>query len=504
MKICKFVAIYIASLKNRLVHIALFCLFVNQIVAQDWKWWPLGITHKPMSGDSLYYMTDILGVASSGKYAPFWLQSNRHGNISASPYSGNLSVGIWKPATQVRRWYDYDFALQLTGRLQSDIPTPFSPYQHLGTGYFNQLYAHVRLYFIDITAGIKPLVYESIDPSLSSGSMILSGNSQPLPRVTIGIDDYVPFPGLFGYMELKGGFSYAWMPDDVYIKGCRLHHKFIGFRFGGKLPVNLSYEFHHAAEWGGHSPVYGNVGSDFRSFLNVMLAQSGGNMANDQLNAQGNHVGSQQLALTAKGKDWKVTAYWQNFFDDNFAFLGLGQNLPDGIWGVSIQQIKWPWVEGITYEYMNTTDQSGPWHDRDGLCYGANDSYYRNSVFQNGWNYFYRSMGTPFITSPLYNEDGTIFTLNSRVRVHHIGIRGDIYGFKYRILCSYARNFGNDNTSKVLLSTNTASLLEITKHIEKAWGLDFGVSLATDFGNQFGNQVGAMFTIRKQGIITQW
>ena len=90
------------------------------------------------------------------------------------------------------------------------------------------------------------------------------------------------------------------------------------------------------------------------------------------------------------------------------------------------------------------------------------------------------------------------------MRVHHIGIRGDIYGFKYRILCSYARNFGNDNTSKVLLSTNTASLLEITKHIEKAWGLDFGVSLATDFGNQFGNQVGAMFTIRKQGIITQW
>ena len=90
------------------------------------------------------------------------------------------------------------------------------------------------------------------------------------------------------------------------------------------------------------------------------------------------------------------------------------------------------------------------------------------------------------------------------MRLHHVGIRGDIYGFKYRLLCSYAQNFGNDNTSKLQLSTNTATLLEVHKHVEKAWGLDFGISLAGDFGTQFGNQFGAMLTIRKQGIITQW
>jgi hypothetical protein len=72
------------------------------------------------------------------------------------------------------------------------------------------------------------------------------------------------------------------------------------------------------------------------------------------------------------------------------------------------------------------------------------------------------------------------------------------------MLCSYARNYGNDNTSKLLLSTNTAALLEINKHVEKAWGLDFGIALACDFGSQFGHQVGAIFTIRKKGIITQW
>ena len=491
-------------MKNKILLYFILTCITFPTLAQDWQWWPLGLTHNNLRGDSLYYTAEVLGVASSGSYAPFWLQSNHHGNISAAPYSGNISAGIYKPATQAQRWYDYDFAIQLTGRVQSSIPTSFAPYAKTLTGYFNQLYAHLRLYFIDITAGIKPIVYESIDPQLSSGSMIFSGNSQPLPRITIGIDNYVPFPGLYGYMELKGGITHAWMPDNVYIQGCNLHHKFVGFRFGGDLPVNISYEFHHAAEWGGISPVFGDVGSDFQSFLNVFTAQSGGTMANDQMNAQGNHVGSQQLALTAKGKGWNVTAYWQNFFEDNFAFLGLGQNLPDGIWGISVQQTRWPWIEGLTYEYVNTTDQSGPWHDRDGLCYGANDKYYQNSVFRNGWNYFYRSMGTPFITSPFYNTDGTTYTLNSRARVHHLGIRGDIHDFKYRALCSYVRNFGNDNTSKQLLSINWAMLLEVTKHVEQAWGLDFALSIGADFGSQFGNQIGILFSIRKHGVITQW
>ena len=499
------VVIYIVSMRsNVLLHIVFMCMIAYPTWAQDWRWWPLGLTHENLQGDTLCYAADILGVASSGDYAPFWLQSNRNGNISASPYSGNLSVGIYKSAMQTRRWYDYDFAVQLTGRVQSHLPTQFSNYKQICTGYFNQLYAHIRLYFVDITVGIKPLIYENIDPLLCSGSMLLSGNSQPIPRITIGIDNYMPFPGLYGYMEIKGGVTYGWMPDDIYIKNCRYHHKFVGLRFGGKLPVNLSYEFHHAAEWGGDSPIYGDVGSDVNSFFNVFTAKSGGTMSNDLKNAQGNHVGSQQLALTTKGEGWNVTAYWQNFFDDNFAFLGFGQNLPDGIWGVSMQQNHWQWIEGFTYEYMNMTDQSGPWHDRDGLCFGGNDSYYRNSVFQNGWNYFYRSMGTPFITSPLYNADGTIYTLNSRVRLHHVGIRGNVFGFKYRFLCSHAQNFGNNNSSKQVLSTNTAMLLEITKYVEKAWGLDFSIALAGDLGNQFNNQFGAMLTIRKQGIITQW
>lgn len=483
-------------MKNKLLLIGLLlsaCVGAREL---SWKWWPTGLQDSvPAGQDTLRWTMGIHAVASSGKYAPFWLISNTNGDVSSSPYSGNLTAGIYKEAVHDARWWDYDFGVQLTGRAE---------YPKTGTGYFNQLYAHVRLFIFDITAGIKPMIYETQDSLLSMGSLIFSGNSHPLPHITVGIDRYVAFPGLFGYLEIKGGLTHAWLPDNVYVRDAFVHHKFAALRVGGRLPVNISYEFHHAAQWGGYSPVYGDLGNDWTAYTNAFLARAGGSMYNDKANAQGNHVGSQQLMLTGKGKGWEVSAYWQNVFEDNFAFIGNGQNIADGLWGICMKQTRWPFIQGVTYEFLNTTDQSGPWHDRDGLCYAGNDGYYQNHVYQNGWNYFYRSMGTPFITSPLYNEDGTVHTLNSRVRVHHIGVRGDIYGFQYRVKASYARNYGNDVTSREVLSDNTALLLEVNKHVEQAWGLDFGFRLAADFGSQWGNQIGGMITIRKNGLICNW
>lgn len=472
----------------------------------SWSWWPTGIRDDVSAGaGTLRWLAGVSAVASSGRYAPFWLQSNTHGDVSPSPFSGNLTAGIYKEAVHPERWWDWDCGVQMTGRVQAPIAdSPFENQRRYGTGYFNLLYAHVRFYIFDITAGIKPMIYETQDTALSMGSLVFSGNSQPLPHITIGIDRYVPFPGCYGYFEIKGGLTHAWQPDNIYIRGCMIHHKFAALRFGGRLPVNISYEFHHAAQWGGVHPVYGPLGSDWRSFVHVLLAQAGGTLRTDQLNAEGNHVGSQQLMLTCKGSGWEVNAYWQNFFEDNFAFIGTGQNIADGLWGISMKQRRWPFIEGVTYEFLNTTDQSGPWHDRDGLCYAGNDQYYRNGVFRNGWNYFYRSMGTPFISSPLYNNEDIIYTTNSRVRVHHFGVRGDIYGFRYRIKASYARNYGNDNTSRVLLSDNTALLLELSKEVPQAWGLEFGLRLAADIGTQWGRQFGAQVSVRKTGVLCKW
>ena len=86
------------------------------------------------------------------------------------------------------------------------------------------------------------------------------------------------------------------------------------------------------------------------------------------------------------------------------------------------------------------------------------------------------------------------------MRTHYVGVAGDIYGYQYRVMASYTRNWGTYK-QPIARNENTAVMLEVTKHVEQAWGLDFGVRLAADFGSQFGNQFGALITVAKRGII---
>lgn len=480
------------GLKNKYIIVILLYAWAYSLSAQQWDWWPLAINDTTLYADTILYQAYISALGSSGREVPFLLRANHHGNIAQAPYSGNLSVGIIKSANCPARWWDYDFGVQLTGRLMSEpmINSKTTPSTTL-TGYFEQLYAHTRLYVIDITAGILPMVYGSQSSKLSMGGLLFSGNAHPVPRITIGIDDYVAIPGSFGYAEIKGGLTYGWPYDHSEVQKTKLHHKFIGLRLGGTLPFTIAYEIHHAAQWGGYKETI-DYGNTFADFWNVFLFRSGGITISDQLNAQGNHIGFQEITLEYKCKEWRVKAYWQSIFEDmSAAFIGFGTNVADGLWGVNIQQNQWPFINQFTYEFLNTTSQSGPLHDKDGLVFAGRDSYYTNSAYPQGWTYFSNIIGNPYLQ-----------THNSRVRAHMVGISGNIYGYTYRVIASYVDNYGT--YKKPIYSNNTALLLEVNRRIEKAWGLEFGIALSTDIWTQYGNQFGVMLTIRKQGIIAQW
>lgn len=484
----------------------------NEGLPLSWDWWPIAIYTIPdeESRDSLSAFFSLQGLVSTGSYAPFLLHSNTRGMTAHTPYSGNIAIGLHKEATAPHRWYDYDFHLTALARCYNAVAAPFALDMPAGAAWrygsisLSEVYAHVRLFVFDLTAGIAPISSSIIDEPLSMGSLLFSDNAPSTPRISIGIDRYTAFPGCYGYLELKGGLTHAWLTGDSYVRGTMLHYKHIGLRLGGRLPVNLTYECHHAAQWGGQHPVYGDLGNNMHAYVNAFFARAGGSMLNDQLNAQGNHLVSQQLMLTGKGSDWRVDAYWQNLSEDNLIFLGFGQNIADGLWGVRLKLDKWPWVQGVVYEFLNTTDQSGPWHDRDGLCYAGSDNYYRNGVYRGGWSNYMHTIGNPYLTSPLYNTDGTLYSLNTRVRVHRVGLRGDIYGFGYRLLASYARNYGNSQYQVRPLSDNCALLLDVHRLVPQAWNLDFGIRLAADIGSQFGNTFGAQLTIRKDVSICKW
>lgn len=473
----------------RLKVIGFMLLLSAQMYA--WDWWPLPMAQPDTCRDSLYYVGSVQALSSSGPEAPSLLWHNTYGTVSQLPHSGTISLGIVKPATRPSRWFDYNFGVVLDGRFGSGQAG--SGRKDI-SGYFRQLYAHTRLYVVDITAGIRPRYFGAGDPALSSGSLLFSNNAHPIPEISIELENWTPIPGLFGYVEAKVGLRHGWLGDNSEtVKGTLLHHKYIGGRLGGSLPVNISYEFHHVAQWGGYSSVYGDLGNDWKAFKAAFLAKSGGSMLNDQLNAQGNHIGFQQLVMDVKGKGWKVSAYWQALSEDGpIHFMCYGRNMADGLWGINASQSHWPFIQSLTYELMHTTDQAGPWHDKDGCVYGGGDNYYNNGIYRQGWSYFGRNIGSPLIQ----------INVNSRIMAHHIGIRGDIYGYRYRAIVNHTENYGR--YSAPLRSNNTAVLVEVLKQVPQAWGLEFGISLAGDFGTQYGNSFGAMITIRKQGLITSW
>ncbi len=442
--------------------------------------------------DSISFCTEITGVYSTGKYAPFWLQSNRYGKISSSPASTFISTGIEKAYNKPHRLFDYGFKADLLIRTDKTRTELFP----------HELYAKARLAVFNFTVGSREQIFGNQDSTLSSGGLLFSKNTRPIPEIGAGIEDFTPVPLTSSYMEIKGGLRHGWFTDNIYTREILLHHKFAYIRLGGKLPVHVSYGIEHVAQWGGTDPVYGPLPGGLKNYARIFLAKSGGEDASlsDQINVLGNHLISQGLKLELNVTGIRLNGYWQNISEDRpIRFIGSNRiNKPDGLWGISIKNSRFPYIRGVLYELLNTTDQSGPYHDKDGLIYGGSDGYFGGS-YPTGWSYYSQTIGTPFITSPLYNENGTLHTTNSRVRLHHFGMEGNIRGIEYKVLASFSRNYGTYGLPENIL--NKSFLLEVQKHISLLSGFDVSCSVGGDTGNLFGNSTGVLFSIRKNGLL---
>ena len=470
--------------KNIVLLIGLY-LFVTAITAQN---------------DTVRYDIVLSGLAAKGDYAPFWMHNRQYAKVSASPQSVGLQLGASKSFHHQNKWFDYSFGVSGLVRNNGDSTDL----------YFHEIYAQARVLIFDAIIGSKEEQTGVEDASLSSGGFLFSRNARPLPRVTVGMLNYQPIPFTKGYAEIRGALSQGWFRDDMAIADVLLHHKYAYFRFGGKLPVHLQYGFEHVAQWGGESQnaQIGNQPTGIKNFIDIFLGRSGGSDAtlSDQINTLGNHIIGQSLRLDIQLSDYEWGMYWQIINEEPpIRKIGDTMNTPDGLWGVSLRNKNFPFVKGILYEYMNSTDQSGPFHDRDGIVYGGNDSYFLGQ-YPAGWSYYSRTIGTPLITSPLYNKDGKIYTTNNRVQAHHFGIEGDVYGFNYRMLATFSKNYGNTSVylSESLLKRNTSLMLEMNKKVERLWNTELGCTLGMDKGDLFGNNYGVQLSVRKTGDLFHW
>ncbi len=456
----------------------------------------------PVLRDTVRYSVTLGGLYSIGRFSPFWLQSKNYGRMYHTPNTAFGSVSVFKDYGYRGRLIDWGFGADFLSRTDMEINGIYSPMKK--EFYFHELYAKARFLSFQIIAGSKEEIIGNQDSTLSAGGFIFSKNARPLPKITTGFTDFVSIPSTSDKLQLKGAMSHGWLLDDFYLKvtNILLHHKYLYFKvIGNDYPWWLEAGLEHFAMWAGKtsSKSYGNA--TFSNFIKVFFGKQGGADATktDQINSFGNHLFSQSVKAGGVLGDFTLNVYWQNYNEDGpMRFFWGAMNKEDGLFGLSIKNRKSKLLKGFLYEFFSSTDQSGPYHDKDGMIYGGSDNYFSNDY--GSWSYFGRTIGIPLISSTLYSIEGNekkIRGNNNLVKAHHFGIEGNLKFIDYKLLGTYSENYGLPKSPFPTRRRNASVLCEFNRN----WGNDFitSLSLGADYGSMYGRNFGAMLTLKKSG-----
>lgn len=444
--------------------------------------------------DTIKYSVSLTSLASKGEFAPFWLQSLDYGKVFNTPNTSYASASIFKEYGDSRRIFDYGFKADFLVRSDLEIKGLYTPIKN--EFYFQEIYGKAKFMKLNLIIGSMEEIIGNQDSVLSSGGFIFSKNARPIPKITLGLTNFTALPGSGERIYIKGAVSHGQFLDNILAQNLLLHHKYLYIRVvGSDTPVWLEAGVEHFAQWGGKivGKEQSNVNLD--NFIRAFFGKQGGADASlgDQINAYGNHIISQSVKGGLNLGDYKISAYWQNLSEDGpLRFFWGAMNKEDGLFGFSVKNKNFPVIQGFLYEYLNATDQSGPYHDKDGMVYGGSDNYLTK------WTYYGRIIGTPFITSPVYYNRMRSLS-NTAVKAHHVGVEGNINGLDYKILATYNKNYGMIGYYFQSMKPNTSLLLEVNKKFGKTQTLETKLSLGADFGEMYGTNLGAMFSIKKTG-----
>jgi len=442
--------------------------------------------------DTLKYSINTRINAGSGATAPFLSTANQYDRYSFAPNSLTAWGTLHKDMSKTRI-IDYGFGLELDGN-GSKTETRF---------FADEYYILAKLFFMNLSVGSKREVFGNQDAELSSGGMLFSQNSRPMPRVSLQTNGYLAVPYTKGYVEVKGGLSHGWFDDNIGIKGLLLHHKYASVRVGGSFPLNINYGIQHVAQWGGVSSTYGTMPVTWDNYFRIFLGKSGNAAAtqSDQINTLGNHIISQNLGLDISLKPVTVSLYWQNLTEDPpIRMIYHSPNIADGLWGMAVRFHNFKLFSNFAVEFLSTTDQSGPWHDLDGVIYGGADPYYNNSQIPGGWSYRGMTIGNPWLTSPKYNKNGSLSVTNNLVRLYYFSGKGAYKSLDYKLTLAYSENFGTTNPSYENCKKQFSYQLETSTVLRFMKNTKVSLALSGDKGTQYGNNFAILLGLSYTGV----
>jgi hypothetical protein len=434
--------------------------------------------------DSIRYHTDLYFLTSSQSFQPHWQVSNRYGIFDRNEQTE--AVGLFGLSYQKQFWRKFKLETEVEFNLKSDI----------STSYFQQLYLNLYYGSFQLKMGKEAYTIGQYSDELGSGSLFVSNNSRPVPRLGIGFYHYTPVPFIENYLSFKGMMNFGVLDDDRTEFGGTdkpyYHEKFLYLKTNF-LPINMHAGLNHSALFGGTRPNGTEIPVDFwATFFGKGSNRVGGGEAT---NAAGAHFGLYDFGLDWRIKETSFQVYYQMPFADDGG-MQISKNR-DQLFGMLIKLNKKALVSNINYEYLNTMWQ-GSWgvpdavfdgkivdllkvedpdafmlehfdtvtvgftnhqlkqYSEDKLNYGykynGRDDIYNNGLYRRGKSYHEQAIGSSLIISkydmkeinPEFEGRYDMFFVSNRIISHHLAFDGFFSSdLSYRIKLTYTRNYGS-------------------------------------------------------------
>lgn len=449
--------------------------------------------------DSLRMRVGVTTSFASKNFQPLWITANRFGMLSEEGLDVAAYAGAWN--THNFPTAKHDIRLEYGINLVNN--------QHFNRTDIQQGYAKIRYGALELRGGRFREILGEVDPLLSTGSLGVSGNALPIPKIGFAFPEFTDVPFTNGWLQVKGSISHGWMGNEQSMKRAWLHEKSFYARLGNG-PFKLYGGLQHFGVWGGQR---GHIRLDrtIGGFFDVLFVKE----ANDGYDPDGvfpNRAGDQRGLIEFGGDLETDGALWHMHFQVPFE-SGMGFDIRniDRVGGLNVTLKNHRWLDRVQVEFIYTKQMESFQH-------AELQSYYNNGLYASGWEYHYRSIGTPLFLNRYRgahflpydavdwstNNDralGNMNFINNRIVGGHVGmLHRYAPGVTGRTLLTYTRNFGTHMSSNPITAmprNQVYTLHEVSVVFNRLPGLLLSAGVAVDAGGLYDN-VGGLLGIGYQ------
>ena len=466
--------------------------------------------------DSLYVEIEMNSTVSNGKFAPMWTSANRFGMNSNKNKNGYISAEV-----EYLSKLNYGWSMEAGAEVGCGVNNPSQVW-------LQQIYGDIIWKSIRLSIGSRERYGYPLDKNiyLTGGWMVEGPNARPIPQIRAEIDNYIDIPYTKGWTAFKGHIAYGmfidnkWQREFVskgvqFTQQTKYHSKSLMFRIGNKnrLPIEFEFGLLMATQFAGDLFLKENDGSsrlitdmpdNLGAYWAAFFPSAGGDDTpqGEQVNVEGNMLGSWNFALNYYCGSWKVRATLEHYFEDHSQMFWQYGRWKDGQLGIEVYLPKNKWISTVLWEGLSTKDSSGPVL-YDGFLgsfpdiqWSCGDNYFNNYIYQ-AWQHFGQGMGHGMIPGPLYNENGQITFMSNRMKMHHVGIMGNpTEEWAWRILATYTRHWGTYDVPFDYVKKQFCGMIEVNFSPKSLKRWDFRLAGAIDRGQYPGNSIGGMINVR--------